>query len=985
MMNKTFNPAKVVLAFSLGIAAFSASAVPTRAADSATEALQLLKTSSGGAITSALRANDAYAGVHALPGAVLVADDATATPLQRAQNFLASYGAIAGVTDPLSQLVQDRVSTDRAGITHIHLNQTQSGLPVFGARLVVHMTSAGIVGVNGVFVPGLESLSITPEKDFAFLRDRGLVAARKLHPTVSNLSIESTRLMVYRSGLLKGVEGRNFLAYEVVVKGGTAGFPVREHIILNAHRGTVLNAITGIHSVLNRVIYSPNQDTPAVLTETTPTPVRPADPPLKLDDRNRASTVGPNSPQNNLFIFAGGTWALYKNLFGVADGYDFTRPPAAGQQQRSVYLINEACPNAYWNGDSTNYCPGFDADDIVSHEWSHAYTEYTHGLVYQYQSGALNESYSDIFGETYDLVNALEGPLGTGSYPGGESAYFEDGGSRWVLGEDLSDAAAGALLRDMWDPDNFGPTQFPGLTPSPGSTTASANYFCGTGDSGGVHTNSGVPNHAYAMLVDGKTYNNVTIPAIGMTKAAHIYFQAMTQYQTPTSNFVAHADALEQSCRDLTGKPLNDVTGALSTERITAADCAAVTKAIEAVEFRNSVVVKCNYLPVLKAEASTPALCPSGMFVTPKFSEGFNDATLPTGWTQGKLEVTPGDVDLPPWTVSSDLPAPHIGNAAFFPNNGEGTCAAGGDASASHFLDTPEITVSTAADFFKFTHFMQSEALFDGGNLKVSLNGGAFALVPAAAFTYNGHSGRFSARMGPTTPTGNNTSPNGGQLAWTGSDQGEATGSWGTTVVDLSKLTTPAAAGSKVKFRFDFANDGCGGNLGWFVEDVTEFICTTTPPPNLAPVAALTLDKTTGEAPLTVQVTRGGSDSDAGDRVVSYTIAYGDGSTQADQSYPAGQASTVTSPHVFNAAGTYTLTLTVKDSFGLASNAVTRTVTVTPKAGTPGGSTPTGSISPAPVATVTSATGGRFGGGALGALALLPLAAMALRRRRKLR
>ena len=59
-----------------------------------------------------------------------------------------------------------------------------------------------------------------------------------------------------------------------------------------------------------------------------------------------------------------------------------------------------ACPNANWNGVTTNYCDGVTSDDVVAHEWGHAYTEYTHGLIYQWQSGALNESYSDIWGET---------------------------------------------------------------------------------------------------------------------------------------------------------------------------------------------------------------------------------------------------------------------------------------------------------------------------------------------------------------------------------------------------------------------------------------------------------------------------------------------------------------------------------------------------------------------------------------------------------
>ena len=54
---------------------------------------------------------------------------------------------------------------------------------------------------------------------------------------------------------------------------------------------------------------------------------------------------------------------------------------------------------------TTNYCDGSSSDDIVAHEWGHAYTEYTSGLIYQWQPGAMNEAYSDIWGETVDLIN----------------------------------------------------------------------------------------------------------------------------------------------------------------------------------------------------------------------------------------------------------------------------------------------------------------------------------------------------------------------------------------------------------------------------------------------------------------------------------------------------------------------------------------------------------------------------------------------------
>ncbi len=102
-----------------------------------------------------------------------------------------------------------------------------------------------------------------------------------------------------------------------------------------------------------------------------------------------------NEDQQNLVNSAGESYWMFMNTFG-RDSYD-----GAGATMKTVNndpRIN--CPNANWNGVTTNYCDGVTSDDVVSHEWGHAYTEYTSGLIYQYQPGALNESYSDVWGET---------------------------------------------------------------------------------------------------------------------------------------------------------------------------------------------------------------------------------------------------------------------------------------------------------------------------------------------------------------------------------------------------------------------------------------------------------------------------------------------------------------------------------------------------------------------------------------------------------
>ena len=126
------------------------------------------------------------------------------------------------------------------------------------------------------------------------------------------------------------------------------------------------------------------------------------------------------------------------------------------------------------------YGAGFaSADDVVAHELAHGVIQRTAGLIYWFQSGALNESMADVLGELVDLADGV----GTDTPQ-----------SRWQLGEDLP-PQAGGVTRDMSDPTLYGQPDH----------TASELYDFATDylDNGGVHTNSGVPNKAAYLVVDG--------------------------------------------------------------------------------------------------------------------------------------------------------------------------------------------------------------------------------------------------------------------------------------------------------------------------------------------------------------------------------------------------------------------------------------------------------------------------------------------------
>jgi hypothetical protein len=160
-----------------------------------------------------------------------------------------------------------------------------------------------------------------------------------------------------------------------------------------------------------------------------------------------------------------------------------------------------------------------------------------------------------------------------------------DASSRWLFGEDVAATGWTGAIRDMYNPT---------CKSHPGKVSDTAFYNCEIhipGNNAAVHTNSGIPNHAFALLVDGGTYNGQTINAIGLTKAVHIYYRAMSLYQVPTSNFKDHADSLEQSAADFiaSGTNLPNLkTGLPSGEFFTQNDLEQVKKAMLAVEMRRS-------------------------------------------------------------------------------------------------------------------------------------------------------------------------------------------------------------------------------------------------------------------------------------------------------------------------------------------------------------------------------------------------------------
>lgn len=224
------------------------------------------------------------------------------------------------------------------------------------------------------------------------------------------------------------------------------------------------------------------------------------------------------------------------------DGYD-----GEGEEMRVVVNCADGSGylnNCYWNPEFETICFGTGytntpflygdiphrnlagALDYVAHEFSHAVTSSTSDLAYINESGALNESFSDMMACAVEYwASQLEDDS---NYPGS----FD-----WTIGEDVAlvndlpfliNFFSRSFERSLEDPSISYPPQ-PNTYPSDDPNTTTDGYwhpYCDTSDNGGVHINCGVPNKMFYLLSEGGIHNGVTVKGIGILDAALIMYRA---------------------------------------------------------------------------------------------------------------------------------------------------------------------------------------------------------------------------------------------------------------------------------------------------------------------------------------------------------------------------------------------------------------------------------------------------------------------------
>jgi Zn-dependent metalloprotease len=231
---------------------------------------------------------------------------------------------------------------------------------------------------------------------------------------------------------------------------------------------------------------------------------------------------GNDADANNAYHGADTTFRFYKEVYG-RDSVD-----GQGLELVSSVHYGNRYENAFWDGGQMVYGDGggglfiagglTSAIDVIGHELTHGVTQYTANLEYSKQSGALNESMSDVFGSLVKQFSL------------GQTADQAD----WLIGEGILEPSLGKALRSMkapgtaFDGDNQ-PATMADYRDLPDDNDP-------RNDNGGVHVNSGIPNHAFYLAA-------TAIGGNAWEKAGKIWYTALTDKLVRTSDFAASARA----------------------------------------------------------------------------------------------------------------------------------------------------------------------------------------------------------------------------------------------------------------------------------------------------------------------------------------------------------------------------------------------------------------------------------------------------------
>ncbi|MCC6484577.1 MAG: M4 family metallopeptidase [Armatimonadetes bacterium] len=431
-------------------------------------------------------------------------------------------------------VLRQREGTDRF---YVRLQQLYNRVPVYGGEVIVQVgypefqgpklaatAEIGIESVNAVMLRDLSSLNSgavpTRPAKTSEKAQQAAIAWMVSHQEGTQHEITSAPVLMIFAPSVLGFEGDVRLVWKMNVR-ATDGSLFEEEILVDAVSGEVVFHFTTMEGALDREVYDANN-----VKGTNPGT-------LERDEGDPASSI---ADVNGIYDNFGATYNFYSNEHGrdSVDNAGLTMSATARYCPADPPAPKPpaACPmrNAFWSGSGKRmyFGDGYALDDVTGHELTHGVTQFESGLKYQNQSGAINESFSDIWGEFIDQVTPT----------GNDAANV-----KWLMGEDLP----GGAIRSMKDPTLYNdPDRMGSPLLRPNVATPDDSN-----DQGGVHTNSGVGNKLAYLLAEGDTFNGHTVSGMGNSTTADLFYEAQTNLLNSSSDYADLGTQLTQAAINL--------------------------------------------------------------------------------------------------------------------------------------------------------------------------------------------------------------------------------------------------------------------------------------------------------------------------------------------------------------------------------------------------------------------------------------------------
>jgi Zn-dependent metalloprotease len=455
-----------------------------------------------------------------------------------AEAFLEKFHQEIGLSTD-DQLIEKRRSLGMNGSEHIHYQQHHKGVPVEAGDFIVHLRNGAVYLANGEIVSDINQSSLPTLNEAAAF-------AKALENKPANLYAWQTNEGNRPLGELFFIDdqfSKSGSNYRLSWKFDVFSFEPydRNWVYINAQTGALEHSLTRIHTHDTATAETKYHSTQTIYTsfdsDSSKYVLRDSLTgggffTYNMQQRTLKSTAVDFYDDDNYWnnfnaqldeAATDAHWGAERVYTYFKQHYNRLSYDDNNSPFISYVHFDSAYFNAFWNGQEMTYGDGNGTTttpltpiDIVAHEITHGITQFTAGLIYQGEAGALNESFSDIFGAAIEFA-------------------YDSANGDWKMGEDVF-VSNNNGIRNLRNPSLF----------SHPDTYQGANWNAGLFiDNGYVHSHSGVQNHWYYLLSDGDFGTNdngdaFSIKGIGYQKAADIAYQNLSNYLT---RFSDHDDA----------------------------------------------------------------------------------------------------------------------------------------------------------------------------------------------------------------------------------------------------------------------------------------------------------------------------------------------------------------------------------------------------------------------------------------------------------